>query len=114
MREEIYCEPYSTINFLSHRNTISPRDNYHPKTWLLNSINWILVNIYQPYLRTNSLVAKSEAWAFDLIQREDENTDFANLGPVNGPMNLLACYIQDGPDAYSVRRHRERMEDFLW
>src|SRR3989440_1382646 len=44
IREEIYCKPYNTINFLSHRNTISPRDNYHPKTWLLNSINWVLVN----------------------------------------------------------------------
>lgn len=45
---------------------------------------------------------------------EDANTDYSNLGPVNGPMNLLACYIQEGPDAYSVRRHRERMADFLW
>lgn len=29
-------------------------------------------------------------------------------------MNLLVCYIRDGPDSYSVRRHRERMEEFLW
>ncbi|KAI9845829.1 MAG: Lanosterol synthase (Oxidosqualene--lanosterol cyclase) [Sclerophora amabilis] len=114
LREEIYTQPYATINFASHRNSISPRDNYHPKTWVLNAINWALVNIWNPYLRTTGLVQKAEDWTFDLIQREDENTDFANLGPVNAPMNLLSCYLREGEDSYSVQRHRERMHDFLW
>ncbi len=114
LREELYTSPYESINFLSHRNSISPRDNYHPKTFFLNSINWALVNVWNPYLRLNSLAKRAEDWAFNLIRREDENTDYANLGPVNGPMNLLACYIHDGEDSYSVRRHRERMHDFLW
>ncbi|KAI9674612.1 MAG: Lanosterol synthase (Oxidosqualene--lanosterol cyclase) [Trizodia sp. TS-e1964] len=114
LRKELYTEPYETINFLSHRNSISPRDNFHPKTWFLNSINWALVNIWYPYLRPKSIVDRAEQWTWELIQREDENTDFSNLGPVNAPMNLLACYIHDGPDSYSVRRHRERLNDFLW
>lgn len=114
LRQELFTQPYENINFLSHRNSISARDNYHPKTWVLNAVNWALVNVWDPYLRTDAIVKRAEAWTFDLIQREDENTDYSNLGPVNGPMNLLACYIQEGPDSYSVRRHRERMEDFLW
>ena len=57
---------------------------------------------------------RAEDWVWDLICREDENTDYANLGPVNGPMNLIACYIHDGPDSHSVKRHRERMYDFMW
>lgn len=93
---------------------ISPVDNYHPKTPVLHTLNWLLVNVYNPYLRISSLRKWSEDWAYDLIRREDENTQYANLGPVNGPMNLLACYIHDGPDAESVQRHRERMYDFLW
>ena len=104
----------ASVNFTSHRNSISPKDNYHPKTWLLNTINWALVNIWNPYLRTDAIVKRAEDWAFELIRREDENTLYSNLGPVNGPMNLLACYIHDGPDSDSVRRHRERMNDFLW
>ena len=114
LRDELFVEPYSSINFASNRNTISPVDNYHPKTPVLHTLNWLIVNVYNPYLRTNYLKQWSEDWAFDLIQREDENTNFANLGPVNGPMNLLACYIHDGPDAESVQRHRSRMHDFLW
>lgn len=114
LRKELFTEDYDKIDFASHRNSICPKDNYHPKTWVLNSINWLLVNVWNPYLRTDNIKAAAEAWTFQLIKWEDENTDYANLGPVNGPMNLLACYIQEGPDAYSVKRHRERMEDFLW
>lgn len=114
LRQELFTQPYESINFSSHRNTISPKDNYHPKTWYLNTINWALVKVYNPYIRPRFLVNKAEEWVWKLIQMEDENTDFADLGPVNGPMNMLACYIREGPDAYSVRRHRERLEDFLW
>ena len=114
LREELYTKPYSSINFASHRNSISPKDNFHPKTALLSTINWALVNIWMPYVRPTSLVKRAEDWTFDLISREDENTDFANLGPVNAPMNLLACHIHDGADSYSVKRHREAMYDFLW
>jgi lanosterol synthase len=114
LRKELFTQPYESINFGSHRNSISPRDNYHPKSWILNKLNWVLVNIWGPFLRTDSIARSAETWTYKLIEMEDANTDYANLGPVNGPMNLLACYIQEGPDAYSVRRHRQRMEDFLW
>ena len=114
LREELYTQSFSSVDFSSHRNSISPRDNYHPKSLFLSSINWVLVNVWNPFLRTESLIWRAEDWTFDLIQREDDNTDYANLGPVNAPMNLLACYIHDGPDSYSVRRHRERLFDFLW
>jgi lanosterol synthase len=114
LRKELFTESYDQINFASHRNDISPRDNYHPKTWILNKLNWLIVNVWNQYLRPDTLVKAAEDWTFKLIQLEDLNTDYANLGPVNGPLNLLACYIKEGPDAYSVRRHRERMEDFLW
>ena len=114
LREELYNQPYSSIDFASHRNSISPSDNYHPKSVLLNTINLVLVKLWNPYLRFDYIRRRAEDWAFDLIKREDENTDFANLGPVNGPMNLLACYIHDGSDSYSVERHRQRMHDFLW
>ncbi|KAL8704534.1 MAG: hypothetical protein Q9201_002308 [Fulgogasparrea decipioides] len=114
LREEIYTQPYSSINFASHRNSISPADNYYPKTMLLHTMNGLLVKFWFPYLRINYIRRRAEAWAFELIRREDENTNYANLGPVSAPMNLLACHIHDGPDSLSVERHRQHMHDFLW
>lgn len=114
LRDELYTQPYDSIDFLAHRNSISWTDNFHPKTWVLNLVNWILVNIWNPYLRTKAIAKRGEDWTWWLIQQEDENTDFSNLGPVNAPINLLCCYIKDGEGSYSVKRHRERLYDFLW
>ncbi|KAL8887900.1 MAG: hypothetical protein Q9215_004579 [Flavoplaca cf. flavocitrina] len=114
LREELYTQPYSSINFASHRNSISPADNYHPKSMFLNVVNRLLVDVWQPYLRPNYIRRRAEEWTWDLIMHENENTDFSSLAPVNGPMNFLASYIHDGPDSYSVERHRQRMHDFLW
>lgn len=114
IREEIYTQPYDSIKFASHRNSISVRDNFHPKTWVLNLINWILVWIWIPLFRFSSLVQRAEDWVWELIRMEDENTDYACLAPVNAPMNTLCCFIHDGEDSYSFRRHRERLNDYLW
>ncbi|KAH8802428.1 oxidosqualene:lanosterol cyclase-like protein [Xylogone sp. PMI_703] len=114
LRRELLTEPYKTINFSAYRNTISPQDNYHPKSWLLNTANWLLVNIYDPFLRLQRLAMESEARAYRLIQHENENTDYICLGPINISFNLIACYIAEGADSYSVKRLRERTEDYLW
>lgn len=114
LRKELYVHAYASIPFARHRNSISPRDNYHPKTALLNTINWVLFNIYQPLIRPESLKQRAEDYAYHLIQLEDENTDFANLGPVNAPMNTIACYIREGAGSFPVRRHLDRLHDFLW
>ncbi|KAF4632533.1 hypothetical protein G7Y89_g5597 [Cudoniella acicularis] len=113
LRKELFVQDYDSINWNAHRNTIYKVDNYHPKTWLLKTANWLLVNIW-PYFRTESFAKKAEDYVFKQIQMEDKNTLFSNLGPVNGPMNFLACYITEGPNAYSVQRHRERIADFFW
>lgn len=114
LREELFTQPYSSVTFAQHRNSISARDNYHPKSAILNIINWILVNIWIAFLRTASITKRAEEWTYNLVRLENENTDFSSLAPVSGPMNLLVCYLHDGPDSYSVKRLRERMNDFMW
>lgn len=114
LRKEIYVEPYESIDWAANRNTICPRDNYHPKTWVLNMANWLITKIWNPYLRPNFLKERGEAWVGQLLDMEMENTDYACLAPVSQPITMLCCYIRDGPDAYTVRRLRERLEDTIW
>ena len=114
LREELYTQPYTSIDFSAHRNSISPRDNYHPKTLILKLINWILVYVWFAFLRPNTIKRRAESWAWDLIQREDMNTEYSCLAPVNAPMNTLACFIHDGPGSRSVGLHIDRLRDFMW
>ena len=114
IREEIYIKPYAAIHFASHRNSISPRDNYHPKSLVLIILFWLIVNIWQPFLRTARIKKRAEDHTFRLIQYEDANTNYADLAPVNSAMNALACYIHDGPRSSSFLLHLDRLRDFIW
>ncbi|KAL6876157.1 lanosterol synthase [Trichoderma longibrachiatum] len=114
LKQELFVQPHAEINWASHRNSISPIDNYHPKSWLLNSVNWVLVNVYNPYLRFNFIKERGERWVSELVDMEDANTEYACLAPVNAPLNTLVCYIRDGPDAYTTKRHIERLDEYLW
>jgi len=114
LRQELFIQPYDSIRFGSHRNDIAATDNYNPKSWLLNFVNFLLVWLWIPLFRTKSIIKRAEDWTWHLVQREDENTDFANLAPVNQPMNALCCYIHDGPDSESFAKHLAHFADFLW
>lgn len=114
LKNELFVEPWAEINWDGNRNSISDMDNYHPKSWLLNVANWFLVKVWNPYLRTDRIKNWAEAWTSELVDMEDANTGYACLAPVNAPLNTLVCYIRDGPDAYSTRRHIERLQEFIW
>jgi len=112
LRDELFVEDWGTLNWGAHRNTIHERDNYHAKSILLIVIYWIVVHIL-PFIRW-LWKDRAEAWVWKLIQMEDKNTDYADLANVNGPLNLIACYVQEGGDSYSVKRHRERVMEYVW
>ena len=114
LRQELFTQAHEEIAWARYRNAISPTDNYNPKSWVLNLVNYILVLVWIPYLRFHWIIDLAERWTWKMVEMEDQNSDYADLAPVNAPMNTLVCYIQEGPNAYSVRRHRERLQDFLW
>ncbi|KUL84980.1 hypothetical protein ZTR_07860 [Talaromyces verruculosus] len=114
LRNEIYAQPYESIDFASHRNSIAKEDNYYPKTMFLNVVNSLLVNVWTPLLRFSALAKKAEDWVWELIRMEDENTDYAGLAPVSNPLNFVCCYIHDGEGSESVRKHREALHEYLW
>ncbi|KAE8315582.1 terpenoid cyclases/protein prenyltransferase alpha-alpha toroid [Aspergillus transmontanensis] len=114
LRNELFTQDWGTIDWKGNRNSIADIDNHHPKTWVLGSVNWLFSEVWMPFLRPRFVATWAEDWVSKLVDMEDENSDYADLASVNGPLNMVVCFIRDGGDAYSVRRHRERLEDFLW
>ncbi|EEB05605.1 lanosterol synthase Erg7 [Schizosaccharomyces japonicus yFS275] len=113
LRKELYVTPYSEINFRKHRNNVNPIDVYCPHTCLLDSINWI-VEKYVHYVRPNFVRTAATRAAYDLIKIENENTDYACLGPVNACMNTLCVYFHEGPKSYAFKRLIDRLREFMW
>lgn len=114
LRQELFTKSTDEIEWARHRNSISDMDNFHPKSWVLNLINYFLVLIWIPFLRFSSIIERAERWTFNLIQIEDANSDYADLAPVSAPMNFVCRFIEEGIEAESVRHHRERLLDFMW
>lgn len=113
LREELYIQDYATINFSKHRNTIAPADLYHPHSLLLDVANHLL-GAWESYVSPNFVQSYARKHVYDLICREDENTEYCCLGPVNNPLNLVARFLVEGEDSYAVKRHRETLHDFMW
>lgn len=113
LREELYTQPYSSINFSEHRNTVATADIYHPHSIVLDFFNEILTP-WTTYFCPNVVQQYARDHVFDLIKREDENSDYNCIGPVNNPLQLVARFFHEGEDSFAVKRHRETLHDFLW
>jgi lanosterol synthase len=112
LREELYAEPYASIDWPSLRTCISPLDVYEPHSWL-NRALFSLVNAYEgvhsSWLRQTAL-----DMCIDHIRQEDANTKFIDIGPVNKCINMLAIFHADGPDSPAFKAHQARVADYLW
>jgi hypothetical protein len=53
-------------------------------------------------------------WMASYIHAEDLQTNHIDIGPVNKVLNMMACFIHDGPDSPLFLKHKERIPDYLW
>jgi lanosterol synthase len=113
LRKELFVEAWEGIDWAANRNTIADIDNYTPKTSILNILNFVLANIWRP-IRPTWIKDRAEDWVSQLIDMEDENTDYSDLAPVSGPMNAVVVYVRDGKDSETLQRHRERFHEYLF
>ncbi|KAM5349570.1 hypothetical protein ACJ41O_006075 [Fusarium nematophilum] len=114
LRREVLVESFPDIQWEQHRNSVSKADYKTPRSWIADSVNWVFVNIWRPYLRTNALKQRAEAWVSRLIDMQDANTDYADIAGTDASMNTIVCYYRDGPDSISFKRHVERLQEFVW
>ncbi len=112
LRDELYIEPYNTIDWPSLRTCISPLDVYEPHSWL-NRTMFSLVNAYEA-VHSSWVRQKALDLCLDHIRQEDANTKFIDIGPVNKCINMLAIFHADGADSPAFKAHQSRILDYLW
>ncbi|KAK5989971.1 Terpene cyclase/mutase atnI [Cladobotryum mycophilum] len=114
LKKELFVQPHSQIKWSMHRNSIAAIDNLHPRSWIFNIITWLLINVYMRFFRTDAMKAKAEARVSEIISMDDNNTDYSGIAATNAPMNTVVCLARDGPNSYTVKRHLERLQQFMW
>lgn len=113
LKTEIYTDDYDSIVFSQHRNNVSSYDLLEPHSFILRVINLILV-FWCSYLRPNWLNDMANKVTIDLIRREDENTDYACIAPVNKALHILANFYIYGKSSEQMKRHIDKVWDYMW
>ncbi|KAJ1736115.1 hypothetical protein LPJ61_000165 [Coemansia biformis] len=112
LREELYDQPYDSIDWPAQRDNVCAADRYVPNTLLLRTFNTAL-GIYERWKP-----AWVRGWALReaLFQIENEvrNTHHLCIAPVNFAANMLAVYYAHGADSALFRGMRGRLPDVMW
>lgn len=114
LREEIYAAPYSSINFASFRDVALAGDRPVRKSWLLRALNWGLVNVWNPWCRTEKIDGNAEKTAFELIERSVAATNSTGVISLDQFLFMIAYYINEGPGSKNVGRLQEASFEYLW
>jgi lanosterol synthase len=112
LRNELYTQPYNTINWTAARNQCAAADLYYPQSALLKGMNRLL-NVYEK-VKLKGLRKKALDFCLEYIDAEDEHTNYIDIGPVNQVMNSVCVYHAYGKNSQQFKKHVERWNDYLW
>lgn len=113
LRNEIYVQQFSLINFAEHRNTVAPTDRNRSNSLIIGILNPI-VRLWETYMKPSWLHHQANSTVRDLMRQEDENTSYTDLAPVNKAWQMTAIYFADGKDSASLAKHREALPTYFW
>mmetsp|Transcript_17053 Transcript_17053/g.23413 ORF Transcript_17053/g.23413 Transcript_17053/m.23413 type:complete len:914 (+) Transcript_17053:394-3135(+) len=119
LREELYIEPYESIDWIRTRHFVAPMDNYSPIPWTMEFLQNCLARyetwfIFQPF--KNWVRKKALKFSVEYMDAEDLSTNYIDIGPVNKALNMVSQFHAAGNDvtAPKVKKHMMRIPDYLW
>jgi lanosterol synthase len=113
IREEIFVDSYSSVDFVSSRYTVSPTDWSHKPSCMLLFLNAIIL-IWINYLRPQFLLHRANEKVTQLIQQEDEATDYNCFSALSKAFQLVTTYVIEGNKSPRLQHHREKIPQYLW
>ncbi|KAM3065668.1 Lanosterol synthase (Oxidosqualene--lanosterol cyclase) [Clarireedia jacksonii] len=113
LREEIYTKSYSEIKFVEHHDTVATTDMKKPYSRFLKVMNSSM-RVWEKYFRPKWIHNAANAAVRDLIRREDENTNYNCLAPVNKAFHMAAISFSDGQDSEAIAQHAKKISTYLW
>ncbi|XP_062154203.1 beta-amyrin synthase-like isoform X2 [Alnus glutinosa] len=116
LREELYVEPYHTINWRTARHLCAKEDMYCPHHWIQDLVWDGVYMLTEPLLTRwpfNKLRNKALQLVMKHIHYEDESSRYIVIGGVDKPFFTLATWIED-PHGVYFKKHLHRIHDILW
>ncbi|PAN24753.1 hypothetical protein PAHAL_4G248900 [Panicum hallii] len=116
IREEIYSEPYTKVDWSKARTSCAKEDLHYPRSQLQNAL-WASVNMFvEPILNSwplNILRERALKNLMEHIHYEDESTKFIGICPITKALDMICCWIEN-PNSKAFKQHLPRIYDYLW
>ena len=119
LRNELYCEPYDSIDWDRTRHLVASMDNYSPIPTFMKFAqnclsfyeNWKIFRPFRDAIRKAGL-----DFCLEYMRAEDLQTNFIDIGPVNKALNMVSAFHSANNDMNdpAVRSHMMRVPDYLW
>ena len=113
IREEIYVQPFSSISFSDHADTVAATDMKLPPSMVLRLANSVF-RVWDTYMRPRWLHRKVNDAIRDLIRRQDANSFFNDLSSVDQALIMEVLYFDEGEESVSLSKHREVFQHYVW
>ena len=113
LRNELYVQPFSSIDFQQHRNTVAATDIKRQPSMVVRLLN-LLLRTWEAYLRPLWLHRLANNTVQDLIRLEDINTSYNDIAVVSKALQMVAVHFSNGDDSGSLAKHREKLPTYLW
>uniref|UniRef100_A0A8C8RXG4 Terpene cyclase/mutase family member n=1 Tax=Pelusios castaneus TaxID=367368 RepID=A0A8C8RXG4_9SAUR len=111
LRQELYIQDYSIIDWPAQRNNVAASDLYVPHNWLLRVI-YAVLNLYEAhhsaYLRQQALTV-----VYERIKGEDRFSKTITCSIIK-TINMLVRWFVEGEDSPAFQEHISRIPDYLW
>ncbi|KAL5574126.1 hypothetical protein UlMin_023723 [Ulmus minor] len=117
LREELYTQPYSEVNWKQVRHHCAKEDIYYPHPWI-QDVMWDTLYICTEPLLTRwpfnkTIRDKALQVTMKHIHYEDDNSRYITIGCVEKVLCMLACWAED-PNGDYFKKHLARIPDYIW
>ncbi|PSN63824.1 terpene synthase [Corynespora cassiicola Philippines] len=113
IRREIFVEPYELIRFSANMHTVGPLERKQELSIFLTVANHSM-RLWETWLRPLWVRGRADDTVRDLLKREDENTEYNDIAPVNKAFHIVAAYFIHGLESKAVRKHHDKILPYLW
>lgn len=111
IRHELYEEKWEAFDWPATATRVAPEDEYVALSRPFRAVNKVLGG--WEALCPDGLRRRALDYVLEQIRREDANTNFICIGPINKLLNTL-CWYFAAPDGPELRRHLDQLPDYLW
>ncbi|RAL03319.1 lanosterol synthase [Aspergillus ibericus CBS 121593] len=114
IREELFPENFSSVDFAAFEGVVRPSKRHQAKSWILQTLNWTLNNVWSPWLCPSKLREKAEKRTWEILQHSARANTSTGIVCLDSWLNMIAFYCAEGPNPPTLKDIQEASIEYLW